>query len=95
MKIAAIISYTPDKAKIQEARPAHRQYLMGKLGEGKIAISGPLTDDSGGIIVYEAGSAAEAEEILKADPFAKAGVFVSWELKPWNPIICNRDLLPA
>jgi uncharacterized protein YciI len=95
MKYAAIIVYTPDKAKIQAVRPAHREYLTGKKAEGKIALAGPLQDDAGAIIVYAADSPGEAEEIVRNDPFAKEGVFVSWEIKPWNLLLCNRDLLPA
>jgi uncharacterized protein YciI len=95
MKYAAVIVYTPDKARIQAARPAHREYLMGKKAEGKVALGGPLQDDVGGIIVYATDSAAEAETLIREDPFNKQGVFVSWEIKPWNLILCNHELMPA
>ena len=95
MKYAAIIVYTSDKAKIQEIRPKHREYLMGKIAEGRVALSGPLKDDAGALIVYAADSLEEAETLLRNDPFCKAGVFVSWEFKVWNLLLCNRDLLPA
>jgi uncharacterized protein YciI len=54
-----------------------------------------LTDDSGALIVYEAGSADDAEALLKGDPFCAGGVFVSWVIRPWNPVIANRELFPA
>jgi uncharacterized protein len=95
MKFAAVIEYTPDKAKIAEIRPAHREYLMGLKKEGKVALAGPITDDSGAVIVYEAESAADAEALIRADPFATGGVFVSWKIRPWNLLLVNRDLLPA
>ena len=95
MVYAAIIQYTPDKAKIQATRPRHREYLMGKKAEGKVALSGPLGDDSGGIIVYSTASVEEADAIIRADPFAQDGIFLSWEIKPWNLILCNRDLMPT
>ena len=60
MKYAALIEYIPDKEKIGTIRPAHRAYLTKLLGEGKLAIAGPFTDDYGAMIVYEASSAEEA-----------------------------------
>jgi uncharacterized protein YciI len=95
MKFAAVIEYTPDKAKIAEFRPPHREYQKVLKQEGKVALAGPLADDSGGIIVYEAASKQDVEDWIRADPFATGGVFVSWVIHPWNLILANRDLLPA
>jgi uncharacterized protein YciI len=68
MKFAAIIEYIQDKDKIQSIRPTHRQYLADLLARGKLAVSGPFTDDWGALIVYEAESASEAEQLLQGDP---------------------------
>jgi uncharacterized protein YciI len=94
MKFAAIIEYLQDKAKIAEVRPVHRQYLTGLRAAGQLAISGPFTDDSGALIVYEAGSKEEAEKLLQNDPFNTNGIFVRYQLRPWNPIFANRELFP-
>jgi uncharacterized protein YciI len=95
MKFAAIIEYTQDKAKIAEVRPVHRQYLAGLCQRGQLAASGPFTDDSGALIIYEAGSREEAEQILQGDPFFKNGIFVRYQLRPWNPVIANREAFPV
>jgi uncharacterized protein YciI len=95
MKFAANIEYTPDKAKIAEVRPAHREYLTGLLSAGKLVLAGPFTDDSGAFIVYECDTAELAEQILKADPFCQRGVFVRWTMRPWKAVFANRELLPA
>ena len=95
MRFAAIIEYIQDKAKIAEIRPAHRQYLTALKERGQLVVCGPFTDDWGGLIVYEAASKEEAEAFLKGDPFAKNGVFVRWQLRPWNAVMANRELLPA
>ena len=95
MKFAAIIEYLQDKAKTAEVRPAHRQYLMSLKEKGQIAATGPFTDDSGALIIYEAASKDEAEKLLKADPFNDAGIFVKYVIRPWNPVIANRELFPA
>ena len=95
MKFAAIIEYRQDKAKIAEVRPTHRAYLASLNEKGQLAVSGPFTDDSGALIVYEAGTPEEAESFLKADPFNAAGIFLSYKIRPWNTVIANRELFPG
>ncbi len=95
MKFAAIIEYIQDREKVQEIRPVHRQYLASLKANGQLVASGPFTDDSGALIVYEAPGREEAEELLQGDPFHANGIFVTWQLRPWNPVIVNHDLLPA
>jgi uncharacterized protein YciI len=95
MKFAAVIEYTRDKAKIAEFRPTHRQYLAQLRERGQLAVSGPFTDDSGALIVYEADSRAAAETLLQGDPFHLNGIFLRYDMRPWNPVLANRDLFPA
>jgi uncharacterized protein YciI len=92
VKFAAIIEYTQDKAKVAELRPAHRQYLAALRERGQLAASGPFSDDSGALIIYEAGTREQAEKLLQADPFHK-NVFLKYQLRPWNPVIVNLELL--
>jgi uncharacterized protein YciI len=93
MKWAAVIEYSTDTAKVEAARPAHRAYLTELLRSGRLACSGPFTDEPGALIVYEAESKEEAEELIRNDPFHAAGVFVRWQLRPWKCIFANADLL--
>jgi uncharacterized protein YciI len=95
MKFAAIIEYSQDRAKVESIRPAHRQYLNSLKERGQIAATGPFTDGSGALIIYEAPTKEEAEALLRADPFHANGIFLSWQLRPWNPVIANRELFPA
>ena len=62
---------------------------------GQLAASGPFLDDWGALIIYEAGTAEEAEALLKADPFHDSKIFVRWTIRPWNPVWVNRELFPA
>jgi uncharacterized protein YciI len=94
MKFAAIIEYSQDKAKVESLRPAHRQYLRTLTEKKQIAATGPFTDASGALISYEAPSKQEAEQLLKGDPFHANGIFLSWQLRPWNPVMANRELFP-
>jgi len=95
MKFVGIIEYIQDKEKIQEIRPVHRQYLATLKANGQLAASGPFTDDSGALIIYEATNREEADKLLQGDPFHQNGIFVRWQLWAWNPVIANRDLFPA
>lgn len=92
MLFAALIDYTSDSSKIAATRPSHREYLKGLLDSGRLAISGPFTDDKGGLLVYEADSAEEAEKLIQADPFTQAGVFLSWTIRPWKVVMANTKL---
>lgn len=95
MKFAAIIEYSQDKAKIAAIRPTHRQYLTSLRESGRLVASGPFTDDSGALIIYEAASREDAEQLLQGDPFHANGIFLKYQLRPWNPVIANRELLPG
>ncbi|MBY0233080.1 MAG: YciI family protein [Gemmataceae bacterium] len=95
MRFPAVIEYIQDADKVQSVRPAHRAYLSRLLAEGKLAACGPFTDGWGALIVYEAATAEEAEALLRADPFHEAGIFVEWTIRPWNPVMANRELFPG
>ncbi len=85
MKFAVVFRYD-NKEKISEIRPQHREYLGQLHQEGKIWASGPFTDDSGALIVYEVDTEQEARELIENDPFHEAGVFASYAIKPWQQV---------
>lgn len=87
MKYAAIIEYITDQDKVQSVRPVHREYLASLREGGRLAASGPFTDGSGALIIYEAETPEEAEGLLRADPFNQNGIFVSWRIRPWNQVM--------
>ncbi len=95
MKYAASIEYLQDAAVVEAHRPAHRAYLTGLLEKGQLFASGPYGDGSGALIIYEAATKEDAEQILRGDPFCQNGIFLNWQLRPWNPVMANRELFPA
>jgi hypothetical protein len=94
MIYAVLYEYSPDQGKILDNRPAHRKYLNELMGKSQLLAAGPLTDDSGALIVYQAADEAELKGIIENDPFRRAGVFVRWQIKPWRVVFGNRQLLP-
>ena len=78
----------PDSLALRLAtRPAHLDYL--KTLQGKLKLGGPLmTEDGseprGSLLVYEVERIEEARAIAANDPYAKAGLFQSVEIRAWN-----------
>jgi uncharacterized protein YciI len=86
MKFVAIIEYS-NHERIAEVRPDHRAYLTALHADGRVVASGPFEDDSGALIIYDAGSVEDVEELIAADPFRAAGVFAAWQVRPWRQVI--------
>ena len=76
-----------------ENRPAHVDYLKG-LG-GALKGAGPFLDGdekpNGSLVLLEAASREEAEDIAANDPYARAGLFQSVEVRPWAWLINNPE----
>ena len=69
-------------------RPAHVDYLNGLNATGKLVLAGPTLDDdnkpSGSIVIVEADSLEAAQALAADDPYAKAGLFETVEIRGWN-----------
>ena len=86
-KFAVILTYSDANEKRQAVRPSHRDYLRGLVDQGKLLHAGPFADDSGSLIVYEAGSADEVQAILNDDPFSKEGIITDSVIREWNRVL--------
>ena len=85
--------YTADKSKLVTVRPAHCEYDAALRNAGKLALAGPLADDKGALLVYNAARKEEAMSYLKQYPFALQSVFADCELLEWRIEGLNPDLL--
>lgn len=69
-------------------RPAHVEFLNGLNAKGALGFAGPFLDEegkpNGSLVVIEAADLAAAQALAAADPYAKAGLFESVDIKPWN-----------
>ena len=87
MLYALICTDKPYGLAIRKAnRPEHIEYLQS-LGD-TLKLAGPFTEAdgetmNGSLIVIEAASLQAAKEIAAGDPFARAGLFASVEVRPW------------
>ena len=78
-----------------DTRPDHLAYLNGLNADGKLAFAGPLLGDdgkpTGSLVVVKAETIEEARQIAENDPYAKAGLFASVEVKAWNWVFNNPE----
>jgi uncharacterized protein YciI len=95
VKYAAVIEYCQDTAKVEAARPAHRAYLTNLLEKNQLVAAGPFQDNFGALIIYEADSPEAVEDLMKADPFHAAGIFIRWTVRPWKMVFHNAKLTTA
>ncbi len=95
MLFALICNDKPGGMAIRKThRPEHLAYLEG-LG-GTLKFAGPFLDEAGedmtgSLIVLDAPSLAAAKTIANRDPFAKAGLFASVEIRPWRWTVGRPD----
>ena len=65
----------------------HHRHIDGGTVK-KLAFAGPFLDPegkpNGSLVVVDAPDMAGAQALSAADPYAKAGLFESVEIRPWN-----------
>ncbi|MCG8446652.1 MAG: YciI family protein [Hyphomicrobiales bacterium] len=75
-------------------RPEHLEFLKS-LGD-RLKIAGPFLDDegnpTGSLVVIEASNRDEALAVSEEDPYARAGLFETVEIRPFSWNIGNPDL---
>jgi hypothetical protein len=91
MLFIATCTDKPDSMALRlETRPAHLAYL-GALGARVRAGGALLTPDQtsvlGSLLILEAADEAEAAAMLADDPYAKAQLFASVDVKPWRQAV--------
>jgi uncharacterized protein len=95
MLYALICTDKPNSLALRKAnRPEHVAYLEG-LGE-TLVFAGPFTEAdgetmNGSLVVIEATSLEAARKIAADDPFARAGLFASVDIRTWLWTINNPE----
>lgn len=92
MLFALICTDKPDHLQVRmDNRPAHLAFLEG-LGD-TLKGAGPFLESdekpNGSLVLIEADNQAAAQTIAAQDPYAKAGLFASVDVRPWNWLIKN------
>ncbi|MHA6685956.1 YciI-like protein [Mesorhizobium sp. A556] len=89
MLFALICTDKPGKLQVRaDTRPDHLAFLQGLNDEKKLAFAGPFLDAdgkaNGSMVVLEAPDMEAAGALAAADPYAKADLFASVEIRQWN-----------
>lgn len=89
MLFALICNDKPGKLQVRiDTRAAHLAFLDGLNVENKLAFAGPFLDAdgkaNGSLVVIEAPDLQAAKALAAADPYAKADLFASVEIRQWN-----------
>ncbi|WP_400766405.1 YciI family protein [Methylosinus sporium] len=87
---AALCLDKPNHVELRLAtREAHLAFLAAHAAQVKLG--GPFLDAAdkpvGSLLIVEAADAAAAQALLAEDPYAKAGLFASVEVKPWKRVV--------
>ncbi len=96
MLFAVICADKPGHLNLRmETRPPHVEWLNGLNAAGELKIAGPFLDADGkpcGSMLIIAAADIEAAKALAAqDPYAKAGLFETVEIKPYNWVFNNPE----
>lgn len=96
MLFALVCTDKPNSLELRmSTRPDHLAFLQSLNEAGTLKIAGPTLDaddkPAGSLIVVEAADRDTARAIADDDPYAKAGLFASVEIKPFNWVINNPD----
>jgi uncharacterized protein YciI len=62
----------------------HAAFVDGLVERGIFVLGGPLTDNSGSVVVLENVGADEAQRVVAGDPFVHNGVFVVESVDDWT-----------
>ncbi|MBG6190373.1 uncharacterized protein YciI [Arthrobacter sp. CAN_A212] len=78
--------YGPDTSDLRdEHRPAHREWLTGLVGEGRVLASGAFADGAGALLIFTAENEQSLNDLVSQDPFALVGAIAAVKATEWKP----------
>ncbi len=96
MLFAVICADKPGHLNLRmETRPPHVEWLNGLNAAGQLKIAGPFLDSDGkpcgSMLLIVADDIEAAKALAAQDPYAKAGLFETVEIKPYNWVFNNPE----
>ena len=82
---AVTYRYADQPEVIAEHRPAHLEYIASLLGDGGLIASGRTEggETPSALLLFQAESVAEVENVLDPDPFWTLGLIEKREIVEW------------
>jgi uncharacterized protein len=94
MLFAFICTDKPDRLQTRlDNRPAHLAWLesLGTVAKAAGPFLGSDGNPSGSLLIMAADDLDAAKLLAAEDPYAKAGLFASVDIRPWNWLIKNPE----
>ncbi|WP_020663922.1 YciI family protein [Amycolatopsis benzoatilytica] len=79
--------------KVADVRPRHRDFLKEHAEAGRVAVAGPLADNTGGLMLWQAEDETELGKLIDTDPYALEGVVAQRTVREFKPVL--GDWVPA
>ena len=89
MRVAVVCTDKPGALTVRsENRAAHLDYVKAT---GVVEMAGPFLDDAGNmtgsLIILDVADVQAARDWAAGDPYAKAGLFASVDIRAWKKVI--------
>ncbi|WP_336855489.1 YciI family protein [Sinomonas albida] len=84
---AVIWTYTSDADLLQSAKPAHGAFVRDLASRQVLLEAGAWSDGSGALLVVNADSADEVDNLLADDPYVTHHVVTSSTVREWGPVL--------
>ena len=68
----------------------HAEFIDKLVAEGSILMGGPLVDEGGALLIFNAEDENEVREKLKNDPWSEHGILKLESIKRWQIFIDER-----
>jgi uncharacterized protein YciI len=82
-------SWLPGKPVTEQPLKEHGRYMIELYTKGALKFAGGFPDNTGGAMVLEAASEAEAKAVVDADPAVSGKIMVP-EIHPWRLVDWER-----
>ena len=69
----------------------HAAFIGQLVDDGSILMGGPLVDEGGSLLVFNAEDENEVRDKMKNDPWAKQGILKLESVKRWQIFIDERQ----
>ena len=68
----------------------HAEFIDRLVAEGFVWMGGPLVDEGGSLLFFNAGDESEVRERMKNDPWIQHGILKPLSIKRWEIFIDPR-----
>jgi len=73
--------------KRQPYRADHLAHAKASVGRGDMELAGALVNEAGGVFLFKAETAANAEAFAAGDPYVIYGIVKSWRVREWTTTV--------